>query len=699
MLLSKSTFVRGYDCPVRIRHAADRLASSREDDEFLEMLAVGGFQFEFLVRHAWPGTSIRGDLRDPRGAHARTVAEVRRLLAAGGGVLHEGTLFHSGCYARIDTIRVTPGTAELCEIKAKSFDGPADPELGRQVVDGAAQLIGKQGVRSEWLRYVVDVGYQAWVAERALAAEGLGSLKVHPRLVVVNKNAACGQFDSFDNVVIDAARGMAAKDMTADCFRWVREPPAGYRSPLIIEVDVAAAVGRLRAGPSKSKARRWRMSPLDAVAEQAAAIAAGTEVPDPAEERGLKCRDCEFRAADEARPESGFERCWRDHAAQAAELLTLYYGSGYKPGSGPASAASPRSGGPDWVALTVDGVPPQSARIASLPVDAGDGSRAATRNMQIEAERSGTVQLAPDFRDEVRRSLMCGGAATRVHFIDFETTMACLPLAAGMRAYEVVAFQFSCHSAGFDGRSASLAGCEHRQFLNRRLGAPASVLEDDRPFVDALRECLSEDATPVFHWAAHERTVLRKIRSRLDACPGGQADANDASRIGFLDGLLGADGRAGRLVDMRTVAEGGIMAPGQCGRYSMKRLLPAICREPGIRALVWSLMDGTLGDMPPPGGAEQDPYKLLPPLPGAIVRASDGDEAEEDFDQGSGPDGIRCGTDAMRAFQQLRFSPVARWGYVDRAGLIAAMEAYCKLDTAAMVAVWSWMVRMVGKGA
>ena len=179
----------------------------------LRMLAEGGFQFERLVRQAWPGPEIRGDIRDPLAAHAETMAEIRRLMSAGGGVLHEGTLCHSGCSARVDMIRVGDGFIDLCEIKAKSFDGPADPSLGRQVVLAGDRIIGNRGVRSTWLRYVADVGFQAWVAERALAAEGLGALQVRPRLIVVNNNAICGEFDSFQNIVINAAHGVAAKRM------------------------------------------------------------------------------------------------------------------------------------------------------------------------------------------------------------------------------------------------------------------------------------------------------------------------------------------------------------------------------------------------------------------------------------------------------------------------------------------------------
>lgn len=694
MYLSKSTFIRGFDCPIRIRHAVDWLASRKEEDDFLRMLAEGGFQFERLVRQAWPGAEIRGDIRDPQAAHAETMTEIRRLMAAGEGVLHEGTFFHSGCSARVDMIRVGDGYIELCEIKAKSFDGPADPVLGRQVVLAGDRVIGKQGVRSTWLRYVADVGFQAWVAERALAAEGLGALQVRPRLIVVNKNAICGEFDSFQNIVIDAAHGVAAKRMTSADLRWVKEPPEVYRSSLIVEVDVSDAVDMLRKRNAKSKSRHWRDAPLDTIAEEAASIVAGSLQVDPADERGFNCRDCEFRASDDRRPESGFSRCWGDAAPQVEQLVTLYYGASYKPSSGPAAIVVGNGAGkyvgPDWVALTIASVLLESARIASLAPDSHDGTRAKTRNMQIVAERSGSVQLAPEFHDEVHHSMMCGGKASRLHFLDFETTMACLPLANGMRPYEVVAFQFSCHSGSFDGVSTQLSDVRHVSFLNTAESAPSSVRDDDRAFADELRKCLGDDASPVFHWAVHERTILKKIRTRLFDAPDSGKHVNDPARIAFLDTMVGPDGKTGRLVDMRTVAEGSIMAPGQGGRYSMKQLLPAICREQGIRDLVWSLMGTDL--VGSAAATTKDPYKLLPPMPGAIDGGSDADGTEDEEGFGADGDGVRCGTDAMRAFQQLRFESVAKWSAVDRQALIAAMERYCKLDTAAMVAVWTWMV-------
>ena len=682
-MLSKSTFVRGFHCPIRIRHAVDRRASRTKDDEFLRMLAEGGFQFEKLVRHAWPGPEIRGDIHDPRAAHAETMARFRQVLENGGGVLHEATFVHAECLARVDMLRISRGCVDLCEIKAKSFDGPLAADAALQVVDGVPKIIGRAGVRSGWLRYISDIAFQTWVVVKAVGAEGLGAISVRPRLIVANSNSVAGEYESLGNFKLAAEGILEAGRATSADVCWVKPPPEGYRSPLIVEVDVSEPVRQLRGGDGKSKAARWGGKSLDEIAVDSAAIANGIQDVDPASERGWKCRDCEFRVkvkGDSGQP-SGFDLCWGGQAIRTDQVLTLYRGGGYSPlpssQAGPATQASA-----DWVADAIEKLPEVHC-IAAMPDDAGAGRQALARNMQISAERSGIVQRASDYSAEVRTCLMGKGVAGLLHFLDFETTTACLPLAVGMRPYEIVAFQFSCHSVPFDGTTIDPAKLRHTSFLNTADAPPASVLVDDRAFVDQLRVSLGSDKGPVFHWASHERTVLRMIRTRLAQSTATSADALDYSRVEWLDQLIGDGAEPGRLVDMLKVATDRIMAPGQCGRYSMKQLLPAICRNDDV----WKLVCQSMGD----GFAvtadlvDRDPYNLLPPMPGSIGEGfADDHEVEEE--------GIRCGTDAMRAFQQLRFGTVAKWRSIDRAELIAAMKRYCQLDTVAMVAVWKWMV-------
>jgi hypothetical protein len=53
--------MQGYDCPRRLSYAVQNtFASLSQGDDFLRMLAEGGFQFEMLVRHAWKGEPLRG---------------------------------------------------------------------------------------------------------------------------------------------------------------------------------------------------------------------------------------------------------------------------------------------------------------------------------------------------------------------------------------------------------------------------------------------------------------------------------------------------------------------------------------------------------------------------------------------------------------------------------------------------------------
>ncbi len=64
--ITKSLFIRAYDCPLRLRHALDQLPSSLDDNQHLRILAEGGFQFEKLVRLMWPGESLRATSGIPR---------------------------------------------------------------------------------------------------------------------------------------------------------------------------------------------------------------------------------------------------------------------------------------------------------------------------------------------------------------------------------------------------------------------------------------------------------------------------------------------------------------------------------------------------------------------------------------------------------------------------------------------------------
>lgn len=690
--LTKSLFIRGYDCPLRLRHALDGLPSTGDDNHYVRLLAEGGFQFEKLVRLAWPGEYLRAFSGSPEDATLATLNQLR-VLRDSGGVLHEAQFSHGDFFARVDMLRIQGDELLLCEIKSSAVDGPAkDAHHGFTSTDRAVGILQKRrgGVTSGWRLYVADIAFQVVVVERALRAAGLGDLRVRPRLVLANSNAHGNQFDHFGNVRRKAAATSPAHLTEAD-FEFVLEPDPAFVSPIIFEVDVSEAVRRLREVSAQSNAESWRGLTLEALMCEMADVLRGGG-PAANQERGWKCSSCEFRmktGSSSTGAATGLERCWDGLAKQAESLFDLYWGGAYQ--------STARKANQRWVHERLGRKTASTENaIRLLPKDRSGGARAVTRNLQIRSHAAGTTESSEDFAGLVESRLLPAGGSGTLHFIDFETATACLPYEHGMRPYELVAFQFSSHTARCSDGVLDGASIRHQEWLDPMMDGGdhgRSLRSIDRQFVDALRTAIG-DQGPVLHWAAHERTVLRAIAKRLE--PG-----DDSIRIDWLRELAGEASHAhGRLVDMRRVAEGHVMSPHQRGRYSMKQLLPAACREDHVWLGLCELMQWRQHAHVP--ATERDPYRLLPRLPGCAGGHSTSRD-EMDADDEYSPDGaelgagVRCGTDAIRAFQQLRYGGDSTWGDVDKEALRAALMHYCKLDTAAMVATWCWMTSLASR--
>jgi hypothetical protein len=682
MHVTKSHFIRGYDCPMRLRHALDKQPSHRDEDDYLRILAEGGFQFEKLVRASWPGESLRVPGMSQQQAAALSMERVRALVGT-GGVLHEAQFVHGDFHARVDTIRIDGTDLLLGEIKAKVADAGGDDDESFAIAsDRDVGILKKRGrgVIAQWRDTIADVAFQVVVVERALRAAGLDHIAIHPRLVLASRRSRPRHVDLFGN--IRRRRDSEQSQWLSDAdFEFETHPGDGV-SPLLLEVDVTDAVRLLREESAQSKAESWGDLTIESLMDEMASIARGADVS-AASERGWKCRDCAYRVrgADGALlVESGFGACWGDQAEQADRLFDLYYGGDYRPHGS--------SAGGRWVHETVlqhDGSTPLT--IGSLPNDRGGGVRSVARNLQIAAIRHGQTQLSEEFAEIVATRLMdtpWGTESTR-HFLDFETATACLPYEVGMRPYEVIAFQFSCHSGicGPDGVDRTIM--QHTEWLDPMDTGDAGVRElvlVDRLFVTALREAIG-DTGQVLHWSSHERTVLRTIADRL-------ASPSDREHREWIWELAGRDDKShGRMVDMYQLAQGRIMSPHQSGRYSIKKLLPAACREDRVWDDLCHLMKWSEHRDTDPAG--RNPYKLL------AQRSQNhwvpDDLGNEDWEAGGVSDGgISCGTDAIRAFQQLRFGVASGWTYTDNETLRLWLKKYCELDTAGMVAIWVWLL-------
>jgi hypothetical protein len=166
-----------------------------------------------------------------------------------------------------------------------------------------------------------------------------------------------------------------------------------------------------------------------------------------------------------------------------------------------------------------------------------------------------------------------------------------------------------------------------------------------------------------FMWATHENTVLRTILNQMEIF----GYTNQTLR----DWLIGITSdksvkREGRLVDMNDLTKKFYFHPFMKGRTSIKKVLPAIWNNNKYLHEVPFFKDYSATDFE---GGIVDPYDTLKP----------------DVTQIDEEDAVAGGTEAMRAFQRIRFDDTLN--QIQKNEIKRQLLEYCKLDTMAMVII------------
>jgi hypothetical protein len=375
--------------------------------------------------------------------------------------------------------------------------------------------------------------------------------------------------------------------------------------------------------------------------ERAAGTFAATLQSEPiariAPEIGQKCKSCEYRMPSLLAAKNGFRECWGALTDSDPHLLDLY--------------RVDLLGGKnrDVVAeLAAKG----QARLSDVPTVLLSGAFAARQHLQIEYTAAGREYIAPGLKD------LLLGHPYPLHFIDFEGSRLAIPYHAGMRAYEQASFQWSCHTIRDHGGKI-----EHTEWLNGEDAFPNFA------FAWALRHQIGTEGT-VYIWSPYEVAILREIRGQLT-----KYGQKETELVEWLDTMV-SDANP-RIVDLCALAKDHYFHPAMKGSISIKSVLPAVWEadqslhvHPFFRDYVAHDTQGNL----------LSPYATLPPLP-------IGNEEEV----------VREGTGAMRVYQEMMFGR-ASLDANTRENYRKLLLQYCKLDTAAMVAIWMHWVS-AGTGA
>ncbi|MFD0749175.1 hypothetical protein ACFQZS_03415 [Mucilaginibacter calamicampi] len=151
--LTKSRFQTGMECPTKLYYQsnAEKYTNTKTEDQFLEALALGGFQVGALARAYHPeGVLIAEE------SNEGAVNKTNELLAQENCTLFEAAILAGDFLVKIDILVKKGDNIQLIEVKAKSFNSDED-----------SFSTNKGQIRSAWKPYLTDVAFQVMVLQTA----------------------------------------------------------------------------------------------------------------------------------------------------------------------------------------------------------------------------------------------------------------------------------------------------------------------------------------------------------------------------------------------------------------------------------------------------------------------------------------------------------------------------------------------------
>ncbi len=610
--LSKSDFQLASSCPKKLVYKKAQYPTANDTNEYMEMLAQGGYIVGHMATLLFPeGIEITGSTSE-------SVAKTKKYLEQENGTLFEAAIQAGQKIIRIDVLKKTGNKLHLIEVKAKSHHTEQDE--------------AKQKKKLE--KYIEDVAYQYLVL-----TEAYPQFEVECSLLMPDKAK---------RTQIDGLAGWFSikpgKDSNKELNEIITQQKPKFNKPEV--------VFKYENDPERTKYIDQLLSDgiLDYMSVTKEVIHLLPVIKNRANQfleilnNGIKsshykinksCKGCEFNSGSNL--PNGYKECWGNLAEQEHHIFDLYYG-----------------GGKYFDEL----IESQKTSLWDIDVERlkngkGEiGSRATRKFIQLENTRKNSEWVSNELKN------ISGKFTYPLHFIDFETYTGAMPFHKGMRPYELIAFQWSCHTIKFPG-----AEPEHKEWIHTGDQFP------NFEFAEALMELVGNSGTP-FMWATHENTVLKGILNQMEIF----GYVNETLRQWIVNMTHDSKlEREGRLVDMNRMTLEHYFHPYMKGRTSIKKVLPAIWNHNPYLHVVSFFKDYAATDLL---GAVIDPYDTL-------VAISE-EDAEDDV--------VNGGTDAMRAYQRIRFDDALTQSQKEE--IKNQLLNYCKLDTMAMVIIaHHWGIR------
>lgn len=617
--LSKSDYKVASSCPQKLLYKKKGYETSNDTNEFMEMLAQGGYVVGKMATLLYPdGIEIDGDQNI-------CIASTEEYLKLENCVLFEAAIKSGEKIVRIDILEKKGNHINIIEVKSISNDSDELDEEGRFTLNTVKN-------RKE---YFEDVAYQYYVlSEKFPQFEYECYLMTPDKSKRTNINGLTGWFKI----------STVNKQSKSEIEELPCQLKPKFHKPIVefIYEDAATKGEYIQTLKYEGILTSFNVT-LDVLRMIPEVTLKAQKFIDVLKAGFIKdefllnknCKGCEFRTSGSS---SGYNECWGKLADTNPHIFDLYYGGTLRKNNYLNELINQKK-------TTLFDIENEVLRDAKGNV----GSRNARQIIQIENTKVNAEWISNDL-SEFLKSLKYP-----LHFIDFETYTNAIPPFNGLRPYELVAFQWSCHTIEFPG-----ADPVHSEWINTSNEFP------NFEFAISLMNQIGNTGTP-FMWATHENTVLSTILSQLDTFRYNNPQLKDW----LLDITKNKDKkrppvRDGRFIDMNKMTLDYYFHPDMKGKTSIKSTLPAI----------WNNFD-YLHTIPyfskyyqrGTDGKVIDPYKTL----------------SEEIQMDDRDDTVHNGGAAMKAYFDIKFNQ--SFNHEEKEEIRRQLLQYCELDTMAMVII------------
>jgi hypothetical protein len=620
--LTKSDLKTARSCTTKLYYKKLGYPTGDRVDAYTRILADGNFIITKIAHLLFPeGIYVSANLNSEESI-ANAVQETIAQLQKDDVVLFEPVLYAGHKLARADILIKKGDRIEIIEIRSKGFDSVAHENLVnyRSLSLFRNKKTGKVG--GEWRYIIEDVAYQVGILQEMLT-EYLPELKaeISPYLLVPDraKTTAIDHLASYFQIQKSSTHRNSFSKFNGIDISFSGDVDEILRDRLLTQVSIASEVTEL-IEPTLAQAQIY----IDYLIQRSPEIFAPI---------GKNCKGCEYRASDRD-SRDGFRECWGDLADVENHVLDLYQMG--------------RIGGNE-TPLVNELIQQKQVSMFHVPLEElNDYTYGYRQLIQIEYTQKNKEWISEHLPKIIQQ------VEYPIHFIDFETSRMAVPYRAGMKPFEQVAFQWSCHTI-----AEPDAPPVQKEWLD---------LENTFPnfqFAESLMECLGDRGT-ILTWATHENSVLRDIYYQMEALD----YRNPALQVWLANtAKLGNKGKS-HLVDMNALTLKHYFHPLMKGRTSLKCVLPSVWKtNPYLHEIpyfkeYYREVDGEI----------LSPYEVLPQL-------QIGDRIQV----------VNEGAGAMLAYQDLMYGENRDQGSVNQAVRSQWKELlyqYCRLDTMAMVIIW-----------